>query len=316
MMKYIRLSFIILLVWSISVKSSYAQDAVFSQPFANALYLNPAFAGTGNSQRFGFDFRDQWPNTPSNITAYNISYDRNFIDSNNGIGFLVNVEHYGPNQDLTATNLSLLYSHQVHIKSFTLSAGVQFTYLNLNLDESKIPFSQDFQPIGIWEWDTPTLLRNSITAPDFSGGILGYGKNYFFAFSPDHLSQPDESFYQVASLLQIRYNADMGFMFPVKNVVISPVFLYEQQGANELSTIEWYVSTRHITVGLGYRSQDAIITMLGYQGKLLRIGYSYDWDVSKLTLATGGVHEASLALLLQYSKVKRKKVNGLNCSAF
>lgn len=33
--------------------SAPAQDAMYSQPFANPLYLNPAFAGLANSQRLG-----------------------------------------------------------------------------------------------------------------------------------------------------------------------------------------------------------------------------------------------------------------------
>jgi type IX secretion system PorP/SprF family membrane protein len=318
MKKYTYSSFIFLVLLSMSIKSIYAQDPVFSQPYANPLYLNPAFAGTGNSQRFGLNY--QFPNRDENPTTYNASYDRNFIDSNNGIGLLVNMVNSAftdgmtfSNNALTTTNISLIYAHQFHIKSFTLSAGAQITYLNLSLNESKLGFSKY---VGWVEGPGPVLLRNSITAPDYSGGILGYGKNYFFGFSADHFSQTDESFYQGASPLQIKYAANIGFMFPVKSVIISPTFLYQKQGTIYQSTIEWYVSTRHLTAGLGYRSQDAIIGMLGYQGKLLRVGYSYDYSTSKRTLETGGIQEASLALLLPYSKPQRKKVNGLNYPAF
>jgi type IX secretion system PorP/SprF family membrane protein len=323
MKKYTRIIFLVTL--SISAKYIFAQDPVFSQPYANPLYLNPAYAGTGNSQRFGFNFQDQWPSIPNYILNYTISYDRNFIDSNNGIGFLVNVEKsafndpsYISNQALTTTNISLIYAHQFHFESFTLSIGAQATYLNINLDMSKLEYNG---PIFWGGWEpfppgTSTLLRNTITAPDFSGGILGYGKNCFAGFSVDHLTQPDESFYQGESLLAIKYTLCAGAMVPAGSVTFTPTLIYEQQGVTEQTIMELYASLKHITAGLGYIPQDAIIFMLGYQGKLLRVEYSYDCSISKLILATGGVHEGSLALLMPYSKAKRKKVTGLNCPAF
>ena len=38
-----------------------AQDAMFSQFYANPLYLNPAFAGSNVCPRISLNFRDQWP---------------------------------------------------------------------------------------------------------------------------------------------------------------------------------------------------------------------------------------------------------------
>ena len=73
----------------------FAQDPAFTQNYANPLYLNPAFAGTSNNQRIGMNFRDQWPNIPGTFNTYNISYDRNIIDSSVGIGVLANQDRAG-----------------------------------------------------------------------------------------------------------------------------------------------------------------------------------------------------------------------------
>jgi len=321
MKKYTRNSFIFLVVLSISVKSIYAQDPVFSQPYANPLYLNPALAGTGNNQRVGLNY--QFPNWEGDINTYNASYDRDFIDSNNGIGFLANIEISGYNQDLTTTNISLIYAHQFHIKSFTLSAGVQATYLNLSLDESKIINNGPYMGWGFG--GGPILLRNSITVPDFSAGILGYGKNYFFGLSEDHLSQPDESFYEGASLLQMKYTANAGLMIPIGKVILSPTVLYIYQKGFLESGMEFYVNIWHIKAGIGgfiqsSGSEDVSpsgTAMLGYQGKLLRVAYSYNFALPNSSTPTfNEMNEFSLAALLPYSKTKRKKVNGLNCPAF
>jgi len=326
MKKYTRIIFLVVL--SISAISTYAQDPVNSQPYANPLYLNPAYAGTGNSQRFGLNY--QFPNLEGNPITYNASYDRNFIDSNNGIGLLVNAENSRLEQDivttntvLTTTNISLIYTHQFHIKSFTLSAGAQLSYLNLSLDEANIEYYEPPGYLGGYGWGR-TLLRNSITALDYSFGILGYGKNYFFGLSEDHLSQPDESFFQGQSLLPIKYTANAGVMIPIGKVILSPTVLYILQKGFVESEMEWYINIWHITAGIGGDIQsgsDNSLTnatfMLGYQGRLLKVIYSYSFPIQKVSdPVSDQFNEFSLAVLMPYSKPQRKKVNGLNCPAF
>ncbi len=124
MKKSILSGFTMLVLFGVSVKPVYAQDPAFSQPYSNPVYLNPAYAGTSTDQRIGFNYRNQWPNIPGNFVTYNAYYDRNFIDSNNGIAFLGNIDQAG--NTITTDNFSLIYSHQFHINSFTLkcrSAG-------------------------------------------------------------------------------------------------------------------------------------------------------------------------------------------------
>ena len=41
--------------------STKAQDATFSQFYANPTYLNPALAGSGICPRVSLNYRNQWP---------------------------------------------------------------------------------------------------------------------------------------------------------------------------------------------------------------------------------------------------------------
>ena len=45
----------------IPTQKAYAQDPEFTQFYANPLYLNPAFAGTGRCPRIIMNYRNQWP---------------------------------------------------------------------------------------------------------------------------------------------------------------------------------------------------------------------------------------------------------------
>ncbi len=307
---------------------SFGQDVSFSQLYANPMYLNPAFAGTGTSQRIGMNYRNEWPGITGNDVTYNLSYDRNFIDSSNGIGILANREISGYSQEYTTYSLSIIYSHQFHIKSFTVSAGMQATYWNKSIDPTKIIYPDPI--IGsVWP-ETEWLLRTSVSEPDFSGGVLVYRENYFAGFSVSHFTQYDESFTDVESFLRTKYIFNAGAMFHIRSITLSPTVLFENQGTFHQQEFEGYLTKGHLTAGVGFSFQEQAYNYyieqgpdyfwwndmnftIGYQCKLFHIGYSYYTDLSKLTLATAGTHEGSLAFLIPYKLSNRHKVNGINC---
>jgi len=302
---------------SVVIMSGYSQDPAFTQAYANPLYLNPAFAGTGTSQRIGLDFRDQWP-LLGLFTTYNVSYDRNVFDSLTGIGVLANQDVVEPTKLIT-NNVSLIFSRQIHIKSFTLSAGIQLTYHQKTVYWSNLTFGNFIDPMYGFvygpsdEWPT----RDTIAVLDFSLGLLGYGENYFVGFSVDHITQPDESFITGASPLPIKDTFNAGWMINTNGVIISPTILYiKQQDLTSLS-LECYATEKYFTEGVGYRWGSALIFTAGFQNKFFRIGYSYDYIVSALNNnTTGGCHEASLAVSLPYHLAKLNKQRGINCPFF
>ncbi len=209
---------------------------------------------------------------------------------------------------------------------------MQGTYLYKCINESQLNFGNTSQPVrGFVYTTTEELTRTSISIPDFSAGILGYGKNYFVGFSADHFTQPDESFVQGSSQLPLKYTANAGIMIHAGCITFTPAILYEKQGDFNYQVIEGYLTACHLTLGVGARFYEDIvysenmsgnawngmIFSLGYQCKYLRIGYSYDYYVSNLTtMSGGGAYEASLTFLIPYQSPKLKKVNGLNIPAF
>jgi len=296
--------------------SAFAQDPEFSQVYANPLYLNPAFAGTNTSQRIGINFRDEWPNIPGTYVTYNAYYDRNIIDSSTGIGVLANQDRAGQ-ATLITNNASLILSRQFHIKTLTISIGVQGTYHEKSVDWSKLNFGDNIDATRGFVYSSNEMATNKpIAVADFSAGILGYGKCYFIGFAMDHLTQPDESFITGSSPLPIKYTINAGGMISVGQFVISPAILWSKQQDFSQAQIECYVNYSHFTIGVGYRNQDACVFAIGYQNKLFRIGYSYDYTISQLTIQTAGSHEGSLAFLIPYKLERYKKVNGINCPVF
>ena len=62
---------------------SFAQDAHFSQYYANPIYLNPAFAGLERCPTVHTNYRNQYPELGVYQT-YSASYDQ-YVDKLNGV---------------------------------------------------------------------------------------------------------------------------------------------------------------------------------------------------------------------------------------
>ncbi|WP_343789462.1 type IX secretion system membrane protein PorP/SprF, partial [Wandonia haliotis] len=63
-----------ILAFSWAFQEVKAQDPIFTQFYANPLYLNPALAGTHGCPRFALNYRNQWPAISGNFVTYSASY--------------------------------------------------------------------------------------------------------------------------------------------------------------------------------------------------------------------------------------------------
>ena len=90
--------------------------------------------------------------------------------------------------------------------------------------------------------------------------------------------------------------------------------LAHQQAFQQLN-IGMYVTHGPVVGGFWYRNRDSFIVLVGIQQNTFRIGYSYDVTLSKLTNATAGSHEVSLALVIPCKK-KGPRYRMLDCPSF
>jgi type IX secretion system PorP/SprF family membrane protein len=319
---YISITAIMALIAGIS-SNAYAQDPQFTQFYANPLYLNPAFAGSNNCPRICMNFRDEWPNIPGTFVTYSASYDQHVDALSGGIGLLATQDEAGEST-LTTTNVSAIYAFQLPLsRSFTISAGFQATYHQKSVDWSKLTFGDMIDATRGFVYNTnETATRTSIGVPDFSAGIVGYSKNVFFGFAADHLTQPDESFVTGSSPLPMKFTVHAGAMIPVNGhsiqddqVTISPNVIFQKQQDFQQLELGFYAMKGPIVGGLWYRNQDAIILLIGFQKKTIKMGYSYDVTISKLTEQTAGSHE--LSLTFQFScHPHHRTFRTINCPSF
>jgi type IX secretion system PorP/SprF family membrane protein len=320
---------LLMLVGGIFVpQSAQAQDAEFTQYYANPLYLNPAFAGSARCPRLTMSYRNQWPAMSGNYVTTAAAYDQHFDAISGGLGLIVMNDQAGRGV-LSTTRVSGIYSYQQAIsRKFSLKAGAEVTYLQKALNWNDLTFGDMIDPRRGFIYQTQEIRRGGVVqAVDFSAGLLGFSDKYYFGLAVHHLNEPNESLVVGTSRLPMKYTFHAGAVLPLQRSVtgveatISPNILYRLQGETQQLNLGLYVNKGPLVGGVWYRGvfftdyKDAFIVTVGIKSDVVQFGYSYDLTVSELTPATGGAHEISMTIQFD-CRNKRSKFRRISCPAF
>jgi len=306
-----KITFSILLIFISGVLC--AQDPQFTQYFAAASYLNPAFAGATFQNRVAMNYRNQWAAVPKAFVTYNVAMDMNFDKYHTGVGLLINHDKAGTG-GLKSTNIGLQVAHQFKIKrNLYIRPAIQYglTHKSLNLNE--LTFGDQ-----LVRNNAPTTLEHSQITPvtnfDFAAGFLFYSSDAWVGVSAHHINKPNESLLGDEATLPLKLSVHGGYKIYVNNVLrittddeVNLAFNYKSQGKFDQFDIGFYYVRNPIIFGIwyrgipgfkyyeeGYQNNDAIAMLVGVQLKKYKIGYSYDITISRLATNTAGSHEISL----------------------
>lgn len=310
-----------------------AQDVVFSQFYANPLYMNPAFAGSKICPRISLNFRNQWPALVSAFTTVTASYDQ-YVDAlHGGVGAILFSDRQGDHGALTTSMASVMYAFRFQAaREVWVNAALQGGVVNTSLDWENLRFPDMIDRVNGFTGMTSAQMpeHTNVWYLDFNAGALVYGPQWYAGISAAHLTQPSNGFYGVTKL-PIKLTANVGGLFNLSEErrrtsslglgtpVISPNLVYQYQSGFHYFNYGVYLDWMPFLVGCWYRqgleNPDAFIFMVGVQQDYFKIGYSYDVTVSKLANNTSGAHEISLGIMLPCPEHKQK-VKAIRCPAF
>lgn len=306
-----------------------AQDAHFSQFYANPMYLNPAFAGVSKCPRLNLNYRNQYP-VLNVYQTYSASFDQYVEPLNGGVGIMLMRDEAGDGA-FSTTDASLVYSY--HLKAsrkFSILAGFQGTYRQIAIDWESFTFPDEIDPYYgfVRETSEPNPGSNTVSAFDLTAGLIGYTERFYFGLVASHLTQPDVSFF-VQDRLPLKFTAHMGFTIPLgrKRLVtdlqnyLIPNIVYQVQGPYDQITSSIAFSRGDFKGGLGFRSSttnpDALVILVGYtpmEGNW-GFGYSYDYTISSIANNFGGAHEISLSYQFP-CRTRVKRTKAISCPKF
>lgn len=303
-----------------------AQDPIYSQFYNSPLELNPAFAGNSYAPIFSVNYRNQWPAISSVYQTYSASYDQYISKYNSGIGIILFSDNQGAGA-LKTFRISAVYAYQLKInEELRLKIGLEASAINSRLDWSKLSFPDqiDAEFGGVSPGGTPFPSQEiqpdglGRTYLDLSTGLLLYNPLFYVGVALKHVNTPDDSFIDGGSNFAglpfrlslhggVQINLDEGNKKD-QGAFITPNVLFVKQADFAQLNVGAYTGINRFFLGGWYRhawgNPDALIFSAGVRTGVFKIGYSFDYTVSELSVNTGGSHE--IGFLINLESVVRK----------
>lgn len=311
-MKSVKILMLLFIILGLMEKG-HGQDVIYSQFYANPIYLNPAIAGSKLSSRLTLNYRNQWPSINQGYNSYSVSWDQPVEKLSGAIGVIANADAAagGIYNSFSANGI---YSYRLEVsQKILLNAAFQVGYVQHRLDWSKLIFD-DQQNQAV-----PSQLN--VGKLDFSAGLLaGYGEHLYLGMAVNHLTQPDMSYYDgTINRMDMRFTIHSGVLIDINEgssrgdlggLSISPNVVFIQQGKSRQLNLGVYANSNPLIAGLWLRhtfgNPDAAILLLGFQQRNYKFEYTFDYTLSRLKIGTGGAHEISLVFLFKNLRTSYK----------
>lgn len=326
-MKSIICLLVFLLISSLGLK---AQDMQYSQYYANPLYMNPAFAGTGDNTRLMASFRNQWPNLQGKYISYAAGADHYFPHLSSGVGVYLNHDRVATAR-IASTELGMMYNYNMKLSDeWNLRPAIQVNLVSRNTNFSNLTFNEQYNSNGLTGANNTEQLGSAqnVNYADISTGGMVHNENLWLGLSLHHLNRPNQSVLEGKSKLPTKISLQGGYKFnmtpydpyaermgTLKEVSFTPTFMYKAQGKFDQLDLGAYFYYEPILVGLWYRglplvkkslnkgiNHDALVFMAGIKANGYSFGYSYDMTISSLGMNSGGAHEISFIYEFRWGK--------------
>jgi type IX secretion system PorP/SprF family membrane protein len=323
------LKFYICILFYVTGIHAFAQDPQYSQSYANALYLSPAFAGAEENTRGIFATRYQWPGLDASFVSNTISLDHYIDRYKSGIGFIATSD-FSTASKLRSAEAGLIYAFQAEIsKKIVFRPALQLSYVNRSINFSNLTFGSQYTNSGFVGGSTNEPANVPVVSYlDVSAGGVLYSKKYWIGISTHHLNTPEQTFMKDKSPLPIKASLFGGYKFsftpewrkmhvnPDEEKSITPTFIYKMQGKSDQLDIGLYGQYNALVIGFWYRgipmkvyapektNYEALIFLVGFIHKGFSMGYSYDYTISRLARISGGAHELTLSYGFKTKKAK------------
>ena len=318
------------------------QDVYFSQPFATRLHTNPAFAGLVDDYSVTVSYRNQLPTLAGSFVSTQAAADvrLNQPGQHHALGLLVNQDRSGA-VGYTRLEIGGLYAYHTRLTNkLALSGGFRASYGRQRIGYDNFVFGDQLRDDGSVVGPTAESLDfRPVNYLSLGTGAVLYTDQFWLSLAGQHLNQPDLGFRQQGQL-PIALSLSGGYKFFVvkpgtglatREISYTPVANYTRQGGSQRSEAGVYFTASPVTLGAVYRNisllsnvatQHVLAVVAGVQAGSLRLGYSYDVGLSRLSADLGGAHELTLALRAfdrlenAHRRLKRRVYPTVPCPTF
>lgn len=289
---------IILIVGSLYSQSFGQQDAMYSQFFSNKILVNPAYAGTRDAVSLVGLYRNQWTEFKGAPKTSTLSIHSPIKGMNSGIGLSLMYDQIGIQRTY---EIKAAYSYRFNLEIGTLSFGVDGQVRKQDMLWSKS------NPLESGDNGIP-YGQNVLALPNFGFGVYLYKDNYYVGLSVPKIIENQTNYTTTGGSFQRRhYFAMAGMLIPISPTFeLKPAVLIKYEIASPLGVDcnLMAIIHKHFWIGGTYRINDSFDFIAQYHMKNnFRIGYSYDYTLTKLSRISTGSHE----IMIGYDFNQKKK---------
>lgn len=310
-----------------------AQDPHFSQFFASPLTLNPALTGKfDGTLRAAGNYRNQWPAFNNVYTTSTLSVDFSILNrvlpetDTWGVGIIALTDKAGGG---VLTNnylgISTAYHKSLNEDGFSqIGIGFQAMYGQKRLDNSSLYYEDMLTSFGFTGVTQEVFNSNDLNVDyiDVNAGLIYTvsttdRNNFYLGASMYHINRPKESFKGGNWNVAARTTISAGGYFPVsESLTLHTSGIYQTQGKATETTIGGAIASSlnddetnptNIYGGVWMRVNDALIPYIGLEFWGMRLGATYDINISGLK--SGSQSRGGMEISLIYIK---KPVDGKN----
>lgn len=286
----------VVILLSLFVVLSAQQDPKFTQNMFLIPLVNPGSVGQSDKICANAAFRNQWTGIPSApvVTTFSAHAPFNLFNRSHGVGINLMNDNIALNNDLF---LSLAYSYKIDIGTGVLGAGLNLGMANHSFDPSGLNGADVIDIIG-----DDAIPQNAASLFGFDMGLGAYYStdNLYFGLSVTHLNQTSFDFpEELAETRLVRhYYATGGYNIQLPNPIFEllPSFMIQTDGKNNhiyLNTNIRY--NKRFWGGVSYSVGGAGSVLAGIElMNGIRLGYSYDIEISPLFKYNSGSHEITV----------------------
>lgn len=283
------------------------QDPQFTQFMHSKLIYNPGYAGTSNAICANLLYRQQWVNFQGAPQTGLLSFDMPVLPYL-GVGVNIMSDEIGADKTFFG-RVAVAYNRV--IGQGRLGAGIDVGMLQKKVNSAWIapePGKDDSSIPGY------QATGSSVTNPNLSKITydLGFGLFYqipnkmYLGLSSTHLpAQTLKGGGDINFKMARHYYLVGGYVFAInpRNDIGANLKVKSDAATTQVDVNLTYEYDKFFWVGVSYRMEDAIAPMLGVRllNKSLKIGYSYDYTMSKIKGYTSGTHE----IMIGYCMTKK-----------
>lgn len=293
---------IVILMASYNARAQY--EPMFTQYMFNEMFINPAYAGSRDQLSSTLLYRNQWVGIEGAPKTQTFSIHAPLIHKKIGIGLSIMNENIGVTHQLCFYGN---YAYRIQLWQGTFSMGLQ---------AGLISHQEKLAEIRTKDQGDATFIANTprLILPNAGLGFYYATEKYYVGLSvPRFIQNKVDVSNGVkvtnrANFKNFHYYLTGAYVFGMsENIKLKPSLMVKAvQGSPVEADLNLNVLFNGIFwVGASYRTGDAVALLTQLQiTRQFRVGYSYDYTLTKLGNLNSGSHEITLGYDFSFSKSK------------